>query len=103
MKKGDTVQASEKAYKVAEEIVKALAEKFNTLEYQQEGKWYAYTLGNVAYELSKTLGDWLNKGWVTAYYLHVWGFHEGKLKDIEGYVKTVKEMYEKAKKILTES
>ncbi|BFH72098.1 hypothetical protein SJAV_00420 [Sulfurisphaera javensis] len=65
---------SEKAYKVAKEIVKALAEKFNTSEYQQylkEGRLYTYTLGNVAYNLSKTLGGWLNKGWITAYYLRI--------------------------------
>ena len=33
--KGDAVQASEKAYRTAEEVVKALAEKFNTPEYQE--------------------------------------------------------------------
>ncbi|MFP3203706.1 MAG: PaREP1 family protein, partial [Sulfolobus sp.] len=47
LKRGDAVQASEKAYKVAEEVLKALAEKFNTPEYQQavkEGRWYAYLL-----------------------------------------------------------
>jgi hypothetical protein len=44
LKKGDPIQASEKAYKAAEEVVKALAEKFNLPEYQQalkEGRWYA--------------------------------------------------------------
>jgi hypothetical protein len=38
LKKGDVIQASEKTYKVAEEIVKALAEKFNLSEYQQAVK-----------------------------------------------------------------
>jgi hypothetical protein len=45
LKRSDAVQASEKAYKVAEEVLKALAEKFNTQEYQQalkEGRWYTY-------------------------------------------------------------
>ncbi|MEM1646181.1 MAG: PaREP1 family protein [Ignisphaera sp.] len=45
LKKGDPVQASEKAYKVAKEVVKALSEKFNLPEYQQavkEGRWYTY-------------------------------------------------------------
>ena len=32
------MQSSEKAYKVAEEVVKALAEKYNTQEYQQSLK-----------------------------------------------------------------
>jgi len=34
LKRGDSAQASEKAYKVAEEVVKALSEKFNLPEYQ---------------------------------------------------------------------
>jgi hypothetical protein len=54
LKKGDAVQASEKAYKVAEEVVKALSEKFNLQEYQQavkEGRWY--TLGSAVSSLSK--------------------------------------------------
>jgi len=41
LKKDDAVQASEKAYKVAEELVKALAEKFKLKEYDKalkEGK-----------------------------------------------------------------
>jgi PaREP1/PaREP8 domain containing family protein len=58
LKKGDPVQASEKAYKVAEEVIKALSEKFNLQEYQQavkEGRLYAYTLGSASASLSKTL------------------------------------------------
>ena len=35
IQKKDAVQASEKAYKVAEEVVKALAEKFKTDEYEE--------------------------------------------------------------------
>ncbi len=35
MSKGDAVQASEKAYKAAEEVVKALAEKYNMPENQE--------------------------------------------------------------------
>jgi Archaeal PaREP1/PaREP8 family. len=38
LKKGDSVQASEKVYKVAEEVIKALSEKFNLPEYQQAVK-----------------------------------------------------------------
>jgi len=53
LKKGDAVQASEKAYKVAEEVVKALSEKFNFQGKQavKEGKWY--TLGSAVSSLSK--------------------------------------------------
>jgi hypothetical protein len=45
LNRGDPVQTSEKAYKIAEEIVKALAEKFRTPEYEEflkEGRWYIY-------------------------------------------------------------
>jgi hypothetical protein len=74
LKKGDSVQASEKVYKAAEEVVKALSEKFNLPEYQQavkEGRWYAYTLGSASASLSKMLGEWVANGWSSAYFLHV--------------------------------
>jgi len=54
LNRGDPVQASEKAYKIAEGIVKALAEKFKTTEYEEflkEGGWYIYLLSKA----SKTL------------------------------------------------
>ncbi|BDC17577.1 PaREP1 family protein [Acidianus sp. HS-5] len=106
LKKGDPVQASEKAYKVAEEIVKTLAEKFNINEYRQavtEGRWYTYLLASATNELSKRLGDWVADGWNAGYVLHVWGFHEGKLSvdKITVNVEKVKKMLEKAKSALT--
>jgi len=105
LKKNDAVQASEKAYKVAEEVVKALSEKFNTQEYQQavkEGRWYTYTLGESASILSEKLGDWVLEGWSNAYFLHVWGFHEGKLKVeyVSRYINPIKRMLEEAEKII---
>lgn len=105
VKKGDAVQASEKAYKVAEEVVKTLAEKFNTQEYQvalKEGRWYIYLLSKAANTLSFKLGDKIIKGWGSAYLLHVWGFYEAKLgiNDITSYVNAVKEMLEDASKYL---
>lgn len=104
LKKGDSVQASEKAYKVAEEIIKALSEKFNLPEYQQagkEGRWYAYTLGSASASLSKMLGEWVVNGWSSAYFLHVWGFHESKLSvtDIIPYLEGVKKLLENAEKV----
>ncbi|ACP37721.1 PaREP1 family protein [Saccharolobus islandicus] len=106
IRKGDPVQASEKVYKVAEEVVKALSEKFNLPEYQQavkEGRWYTYTLGKASNTLSNKLGNWVLDGWSSAYFLHVWGFHEAKLSinDITSYLKRVKEMLEEAKKVLS--
>ncbi|QGR17623.1 superfamily I DNA and RNA helicase and helicaseubunit [Sulfurisphaera ohwakuensis] len=105
LKKGDAVQASEKAYKAAEEVIKALAEKYNIQEHQQalkEGRWYTYLLSKAANTLSSMLGDKIIKGWSSAYLLHVWGFHEAKLgtKDIVSYINAVKEMIEEASKYL---
>ena len=105
--KGDAVQASEKAYKAAEEVVKALSEKFKLHEYQQavkEGRWYTYTLGNTSSTLSTKLGNWVLDGWSIAYFLHAWGFHEAKLttSDITSYLNRVKEMLEEAKRVLNE-
>ncbi|GAB6943616.1 PaREP1 family protein [Vulcanisaeta sp. JCM 14467] len=80
--KGDVAQASEKAYKVVEECIKALAEKYGTPEYQQavkEGRWFTYLLGRAARTLSIKLGEpRIVDAWSRAYDLHVWGFHEGK-------------------------
>jgi hypothetical protein len=80
--KGDAAQASEKLYKVAEECIKALAEKFNALEYQEalrEGRWFTHLLGKAARSLSVRLSEpRIADAWSRAYELHVWGFHEGK-------------------------
>jgi hypothetical protein len=105
--KGDAVQASEKAYKAAEGVVKALSEKFNLFEYQpalKAGRWCTYTLGKASSTLSSKLGNWVLDGWSSAYFLHVWGFHEAKLttSDITSYLNRVKEMLEEAKKVLNE-
>jgi hypothetical protein len=105
--KGDAVQASEKAYKAAEEVVKALSEKFNLPEYQRavkEGRWYNYMLSKASSTLSTKLGYWVLDGWSSAYFLHVWGFHEAKLttSDNTSYLNRVKEMLEEAKRVLNE-
>ncbi|MGC9105607.1 MAG: PaREP1 family protein [Thermoprotei archaeon] len=105
LRRGDAVQASEKAYKAAEEAVKALAEKFDVPEYKQalrEGRWYAYLLGKASSSLAKELGEWAVYGWSSAYFLHVWGFHEGKLNpdDVTAYLNRVKEMLRKAKEVI---
>lgn len=105
LKEGDPVQASEKAYKVAEELVKALAEKFNLEEYQKalrEGRWYVYSLGSAAAKLSQMLGNWVIDGWDSAYALHVWGFHEAKwtINDILSRVERVRKMLEESEKVL---
>ncbi len=106
LKNGDAVQASEKAYKVAEELIKALAEKFNLEEYQKalkEGRWYTYLLVSASSKLSQKLGDWVLSGWDAGYTLHVWGFHEAKLtvSDIIPRVEKIRKMLEEGEKLLT--
>ena len=78
--KGDAVQASERAYRAAEKVVKALAEKFRTKEYERflaEGRWYTYLLGMASKTLANRLGYWVVDGWNAAYDLHVWVFTRG--------------------------
>ena len=106
LKNGDAVQASEKAYKVAEELIKALAEKFNLEEYQKalkEGRWYTYLLVSASSKLSQKLGDWVLSGWDAGYTLHVWGFHEAKLtvSDIIPRVEKIRKMLEESEKLFT--
>ena len=103
LNKGDPVQASEKAYKAAEEVVKALAAKFRTAEYNEalrEGRWYTYLLSRVSKTLTSQLGDWVSDGWNAAYDLHVWGFHEGKLSvdHVKVGIKKIERMLEEAKR-----
>lgn len=105
LKTGDAIQASQKAYKVAEELVKALAEKFNLEEYQKalkEGRWYTYLLTKAANSLASKLGNWVSDGWSNGYLLHVWGFHEAKLTitDVTSYINRIRDMLNEAKKIL---
>ncbi|BCU71499.1 PaREP1 family protein [Stygiolobus caldivivus] len=105
LEKGDTVQSSEKAYKVAEEIVKALAEKFGLPEYEQavkEDRWHTYTLGTAVVKLSLKLGNWVRNGWDSAYVLHVWGFHEGKfdVQSVRARFQDIEKMLNEAEKIL---
>lgn len=62
--KGDSIQSSEKLYKVA------------------EGRWTVTLLEKAVGKLINKLGMDIGVGWDAANYLHVWGFHEAKL-DVE--------------------
>jgi hypothetical protein len=77
--KGDSVQASEKMYKVVEECIKALAQHYNMLEHEvavKEGRWWTQLLGKAARGLSRTLNEpRITDVWARAYDIHVWGFH----------------------------
>jgi len=102
LEKGDAVQSSEKIYKSAEECIKALTEHFNLEEAkaaEERGRWTLTLLEKAVQKLMKKLGDTILMGWDEANYLHVWGFHEGKLDAeavkirmpaIEGLIATAK-------------
>ncbi len=62
LRKGDPIQTSEKAYKVAEELVKALSEKFGLPEHDQasnENRWYTQWLVSASNKLAERLGSWV--------------------------------------------
>ncbi|MCC6017327.1 MAG: PaREP1 family protein [Desulfurococcaceae archaeon] len=89
----DPVQASEKLYKAAEEVVKVLAIALNLPEARkaiESGGWWSKLLEKTAQSVAKALGVkefilW----WNTAYKLHVDGFHEAKLSSED-----IRERYE---------
>lgn len=101
----DPVQASEKLYKAAEEVMKALAQKLNLSEVlervKERGRWTITDLEKVAREASRKINEEIYIGWDRANYLHIWGFHEAKLDKeavkerlpyIEKMIKTLKEV-----------
>ena len=103
--RGDAIQASERAHRAAENIVKALAEKYNTLEYQQaikESRWHIHLLIKAVTTLSNKLGRWMLIGWASAFLLYDMGFHEAKLTvdAITSYIDEVKKMVGEAEKVL---
>jgi len=108
LEKGDAVQSSEKLYKSAEECVKALTEFFNLEEVkaaEERDRWTVTLLEKAVQKLTKKLGDAILIGWGEANYLHIWGFHEGKL-DVEAVkirMPAVEKLVETAKKTLTSS
>ena len=80
---GDTIQASEKLYKAAEETVKELARRLDLPEWREsreKGRWTTSLLFSAVRSLSRTLNriEVVN-GWDAAWFLHVEGFHEARL------------------------
>jgi hypothetical protein len=103
----DLVQASEKLYKVAEEVVKVLVITLNLEEARkaiEKGRWLAELLFDVVDTISIKLGEDVRRLWHTAWFLHVEGFHEAKLRkehvfvryrDIEALVNLAKKITQK--------
>jgi sulfatase maturation enzyme AslB (radical SAM superfamily) len=79
----DSVQASEKLYKAAEEIVKMLTMYFNLSDVlenvKKRGRWTVAELERAVEAISERFGEWFIGAWDIAWALHVGGFHEAKL------------------------
>jgi hypothetical protein len=79
----DPVQASEKLYKAAEEVVKALTTCYNLSEVldviEERGRWTIAELEEAVELVGKRVGEWFITSWDATWVLHVWGFHETKL------------------------
>ena len=82
LRRGNSIQASEKIYKVVEECVKALAEYYRVPELREvcrRGRWLTWLLGSAARTLAKRLGEpRIEYVWAVAYDIHVWGFNEAR-------------------------
>ena len=80
--RGDSIQASEKLYKVAGNSVKILARLAGLEEYreaQAEGSWWTKLLDRAARSLRCIYGEEILDAWDSAYKLHQKGFHEEML------------------------
>ena len=105
LRRGDTIQASEKLYKVAEECIKAMAEALNLEEVakaREGGRWTLKLLDVAAKELSRRVSERIYDDWDHAYFLHVEGFHEARLskEQVEARVKYVKELLQITRKTI---
>jgi hypothetical protein len=100
------IQASEKLYKAAEEVVKALTIYFNLsdiIEKVNERKmWTVTELDKASRSISEKLGKWFRSSWDTAWALHVWGFHEAKLdsESVRDRLQDIEKMVMKAQKVV---
>jgi hypothetical protein len=100
------IQASEKLYKAAEEVVKALTIYFNLsniIEKVNERKmWTVTELDKASRLISEKLGKWFRSSWDTAWALHVWGFHEAKLdsESVRDRLHDIEKMVMEAQKVV---
>ena len=79
----DSVQASEKLYKSAEEAVKTLAGGFGLPEYEEaerRRRWTTTLLFRAVERIADIMGRDVEHYWNTAWTLHVEGFHEARLE-----------------------
>ncbi|GAB6947061.1 PaREP1 family protein [Vulcanisaeta sp. JCM 16161] len=79
----DPEQASEKLYKAAEEAIKALAITLGLDEAKKAseiGRWTAQLLFDAVDNTTDRLGRREVRWWKSAWFLHVEGFHEARLR-----------------------
>jgi len=101
----DVVQACEKLYKSVEEAIKALAiaERLSEVdEARRRGRWTLALLDAVARKLGEKISERIYDDWDHAYFMHVEGFHEVRLKpeQVRARLKYVKELLDLARKHL---
>ena len=99
LEKGDTVQASEKLYKAAEEAVKAAAAALGLPEAgeaRRRGRWTLRLLDAAARRVGERVDRRIYDDWDHAYFLHVEGFHEARLdrEQVGARARYVKELLE---------
>ncbi len=107
LEKNDTVQASEKLYKAAEEAIKAMAEALELPEAEEarkRNKWSLRLLDLAANKLAMEVDERIYDDWDHAYFLHTEGFHEARLdsNQVRARAKYVEELLEIAKKIISQ-
>ncbi|BDB98330.1 hypothetical protein SACC_13470 [Saccharolobus caldissimus] len=100
LSKGDIIQASEKYYKAAEEAIKILSYR-NSIKtiskVNQIGHWNSKLYFDAIDELENIYPD-IRSLWISAWILHIEGFHEARLQkenvevlknDIEKLIKLI--------------
>ena len=97
IEKEDAVQTSEKLYKASEEALKVLAARFGLPEYdeaEKRGRWSAVLLDRAARRLSEIISPEIKNFWMHAWFLHVEGFHEARLRieDVKFRVNFIEEL-----------
>ena len=95
------VQACEKLYKSAEEVIKVLILKHNINDIikrvKERGRWKVDDFFEAISILRKIYGDEIRRYWSTAWEFHVWGFHEAKATK-EYILERIEELVELRKK-----
>ena len=99
LEKGDTIQASEKLYKAAEEAVKAVAAALGFPEAEEarrRGRWSLRLLDAAARRAGERVDRRIYDDWDHAYFLHVEGFHEARLdrEQVKARASYVRELLE---------